>query len=69
MCATSGKTPTQNWDINERIELLTKEFNLAEKQVQRILEILGIFFRPPVIRPKQQIVSDISKESKEEVFT
>ncbi|XP_071552720.1 uncharacterized protein [Panulirus ornatus] len=57
VCATSNRTsPTGPWDINARVEQLTKEFNIKEDQVQRMLEILGIFYRPcdPSLQPTAQ---------------
>ncbi|KAK8724811.1 hypothetical protein OTU49_010929, partial [Cherax quadricarinatus] len=57
VCATSNRTSaTGPWDINARVEQLTKEFNIKEDQVQRMLEILGIFYRPcdPSLQPMPQ---------------
>ncbi|KAG7156734.1 Transcriptional regulator ovo-like 1 [Homarus americanus] len=57
VCATSNRTSaTGPWDINARVEQLTKEFNIKEDQVQRMLEILGIFYRPcdPSLQPMSQ---------------
>ncbi|XP_069163805.1 uncharacterized protein [Procambarus clarkii] len=57
VCATSNRTSaTGPWDINARVEQLTKEFNIKEDQVQRMLEILGIFYRPcdPSLQPMAQ---------------
>ncbi|XP_066977475.1 uncharacterized protein [Macrobrachium rosenbergii] len=47
VCATSTRmSATGPWDINARVEQLTSEFNIKEDQLQRMLEILGIFYRP-----------------------
>ncbi|KAK3864882.1 hypothetical protein Pcinc_013907 [Petrolisthes cinctipes] len=47
VCATSNRiAATGPWDINARVEQLTNEFNIKEDQLQRMLEILGIFYRP-----------------------
>ncbi|KAK7066839.1 hypothetical protein SK128_002704 [Halocaridina rubra] len=54
VCATSKRAGgTGPWDINARVEQLTVEFNIKEDQVQRMLEILGIFYRPcnPAFQP------------------
>ncbi|XP_018015135.1 uncharacterized protein LOC108672033 [Hyalella azteca] len=55
VCATSNRVasdgsaaaaPGSAWDINLRVQQLAQEFGLTEHQVQRMLEILGIFYRP-----------------------
>ncbi|KAF2357173.1 Zinc finger C2H2-type [Trinorchestia longiramus] len=56
VCATSNRiacgdvipdtTSVPAWDINVRVRQLVQEFGLSEEQVQRMLEILGIFYRP-----------------------
>lgn len=57
MCATSNRAATAGpWDINARVEQLTREFSIKEDQLQRMLEILGIFYRPcdPALQPVTQ---------------
>ena len=57
VCATSNRAAQATpWDINARVEQLTKEFSIKEDQLQRMLEILGIFYRPcdPALQPVTQ---------------
>ncbi|MPC13084.1 Zinc finger and BTB domain-containing protein 47 [Portunus trituberculatus] len=59
VCATSNRAAQATpWDINARVEQLTKEFSIKEDQLQRMLEILGIFYRPcdPALQPITQPV-------------
>lgn len=57
VCATSNRAAAAGpWDINARVEQLTREFSIKEDQLQRMLEILGIFYRPcdPALQPVTQ---------------
>ncbi|KAL7638818.1 UNVERIFIED_CONTAM: hypothetical protein RMT77_010352 [Armadillidium vulgare] len=65
VCATSSKFhDNSQFDINARVETLKKEFNIDETQVQKMLEILGIFYRLKKDEPQEKNIP--KKEVKEE---
>ncbi|KAB7503081.1 Zinc finger and SCAN domain-containing protein 5B [Armadillidium nasatum] len=59
VCATSSKFhDNSQFDINARVETLKKEFNIDETQVQKMLEILGIFYRLKKDEPQVKFECD-----------